>query len=77
MITRALGNFIRMKRVLLDIGQGELATHLGFSHVFMSRIESGDAKLPVKYAGKLAKKLKVKKKLVMTYLRKDYIYNMK
>ena len=51
------GAWLKERRLARQLSQGELARRLGVSSSFLSRLESGDKKLPRELAGVLAKHL--------------------
>ena len=65
------GNYIRKKREDLGITQIELAKYLGFTNVFLGRVELGKCWLPKKYVNKLAQKLDVESDNIIVKMRKD------
>lgn len=65
------GELIRQSRVSMRLRQITLAKHLGFSNVFMSRIEKGAARLPTKYLDKTCEFLNLKRKDLLKAMEAD------
>ena len=65
------GKLIKKLRLENDLSQRELATHLGFTNVFLAKIEAGRCGLPVKYVSKIARKLGVSKHDILRTMNKD------
>lgn len=68
-----LGEMIRAKRMALQITQAELSAELGLdSPMFISQIENGWSKAPLKTLGKLCAILQLPRGKVIAMLVKEY-----
>ncbi len=65
------GELIRKLRKENELTQTEAANLLGFTNVFLNRIEFGQADLPAKHVNKIAKILKVDKEKIVEALKRD------
>lgn len=59
--TTRTGQLLRTSREKLDLSQRAVAKALGFSSVFLSRIEFGKCDLPTKYVERASSVLKIPK----------------
>jgi predicted transcriptional regulator len=66
-----LGKLIRTRREELRLPQKKVADDIGFSNVFLSRVEFGKCQLPVEHVDKIAKILKLSKQELLFAIRKD------
>lgn len=67
----ALGKLIRFKREKLELSQKEVADAMGFSSVFLGRIEFGKCDLPLDYVTKLAETLKLSRAAILAAIKQD------
>jgi transcriptional regulator with XRE-family HTH domain len=65
------GKLIKKLRLENELSQRALAAHLGFSNVFLGKVEMGKCNLPVKYIAKVSKKLGVSRSDVLNAMNKD------
>lgn len=66
------GDLIKAKREELGISQSALAKELGFSSVFLLRIESGKCGLPACHVKSLAKILGLNLRDIKSAIKKDF-----
>ena len=72
-----VGDLIVNIRKEKNITQKSLAEYLGFSNVFLGRIEAGKCGLPVEYAHKLAKRLGIDREEILKQMRRDLAANLR
>lgn len=70
-IATVTGKMLLAKRESLKLSQKEVAKELGFSQVFLGRIEFGKVDLPIKYVGPIARVLKLSKDDIIFSLKFD------
>lgn len=66
------GELVRKAREELELSQTEVAKEIGFTNVFLNRVELGRVDLPVGQVEKFAKVLKIDKEDIMKALKKDF-----
>lgn len=69
--TTRTGKLIRERREKLDLSQRDLAKSLGFTSVFLSRIEFGKCALPTKYVDRVSKLLDIPKDDILFTIKHD------
>jgi transcriptional regulator with XRE-family HTH domain len=72
-----VGDLIRKTREEKNITQKSLAEYLGFSNVFLGRIEAGKCGLPVEYTHKLAKRIGLEREEILKQMRRDLAANLR
>lgn len=65
------GALIRLMREKKELTQSAVAKELGFTNVFLHRIERGQADLPPKYAEQMAKILGLEKDDIIKAMKRD------
>lgn len=70
-ILTATGKLLHDQRQALALSQKEVAEAIGFSNVFLGKIEFGKCDLPVKHVAKIAKILKLEKNDILFSLKHD------
>lgn len=72
-----LGDLIRTRRKELEITQRDLAKSIGFSNVFLQRIETGKCGLPHEYIKKTAGLIKLPAAKLRGAIEKDFKKRLK
>lgn len=67
----SLGELIKEHREANKISQKDLAASLGFSSVFLFKVENGKCELPVKHISNLSRALNVSRDLIISCLKSD------
>jgi len=70
------GKLIRKMRELLGLSQLDAAKEIGFSNVFLGRIELGKCELPFKHVDKVASVLKLHKEDLVGAIKSDVMHKI-
>lgn len=70
-MSNTIGKLIRFKRENLGLTQKDVAQAMGFSNVFLGRVEFGKTPLPLSHVNKLAKVLKLTRQEILFAIKHD------
>jgi ribosome-binding protein aMBF1 (putative translation factor) len=65
------GHLIKLAREKRELSQTMVSTYMGFTNVFLGRIEAGHCLLPARHVEKLSRILNVDKEDILKAMKKD------